>query len=247
MHCDETHAAWRPSWDLKWLLIFTWCYWLLVVASTLYMAQRIAYISMTGLDRLDDTVPLEFGEWQVVSNGSLPIVNPQLSESLKNDYDETLARTYKSLVSGRYVMLSIAFGRDQSHEKQVHKPEVCYPAQGFSIDSVRKTSFEVAGRDIPVTTLHASRDARNEYVAYWIVEGDRVVRGALQQNFTRALLGIRGIREDGLLFRVSEISADQGSTIVLLQEFSNELVNAINPRAQKRFAGAQTSPTTGNR
>jgi EpsI family protein len=210
------------------------------------MMQRIDYRSITVVARLDDTVPSAFGEWRVVSNESLPIVNPQLRESLKNDYDETLTRTYQNRISGRYVMLSIAYGRDQSHEKQIHKPEVCYPAQGFSVDSVRESTFAVAGRDIPVTTLHATKDTRNEYIAYWIVEGDSIVRGALQQNFRRALLAIRGIREDGLLFRVSEISEDQSSAIALLREFSDGLVSAIDPRAQKTIIGALTSAPAGH-
>jgi len=139
-------------------------------------------------------------------------------------------------------MLSIAYGRNQSHATQVHKPEVCYPAQGFRIDSVRRADFRIADATIPVTTLHATLGPRSEYIAYWIVQGDAIVRGALQQNLRRAVLAVQGVAQDGLLFRVSVLSGDEGTSMELLREFSNSLIEAMNPDSRTRFVPRSASP-----
>ena len=47
-------------------------------------------------------------------------------------YNQTLTRTYIN-PRGDRIMLSIAYGRDQSDALQMHKPELCYPAQGFRL------------------------------------------------------------------------------------------------------------------
>jgi len=218
------------------LKLATWCFWGVVVASTLLLSHRVAPVSVSS-ENLDTLVPTSFGAWQVIPNGST-IVNPQVQARLDAIYDQTLSRTYINQANGRHIMLSLAYGSNQSHATQLHKPEACYPSQGFKIDSLSRTAFRVAGRDIPVTTLHASLGTRSEYISYWMVEGDRVVRGALQQNLQRSLLALRGIVGSGLLFRVSEISTDERSSFTLQREFADSLVNAITFPQRTRLFGS---------
>jgi EpsI family protein len=222
------------------IVIVTWCFWLVVVGSAVYLRERTEYKPIIRVHSLTEIIPMEFADWEAAPDASMTIVNPELRESVSKTYDETLSRTYISRSSGHIVMLSIAYGRDQSHDKQVHKPEVCYPSQGFQIGRIRSAQFTVAGRAIPVTTLFATKGARSEYVAYWIVEGDSIVRGALQQNFKRTLLALQGVREDGLLFRVSEISTDEQASIESLREFVGSLVQSIDPGLQRNFVGSTT-------
>jgi len=191
------------------------------------------------MQNLNEVVPIQFGEWQAVPDSSPVVVNPQMRESIDRTYDQTLSRVYTQRGSGRFVMLSIAYGSDQSQDKQVHKPEACYPSQGFQISRSNATEFKIDGRTIPVTTLHATKESRSEYVAYWIIEGDTIVRGALQQNGKRALLALRGVREDGLLFRVSEISTDESKSGELLRSFSDSLIHSIDPAFRSKFVGSK--------
>jgi len=220
------------------LVLFTWCFWVILVGGAIFLRLRTEFVPIIGAPDLDATVPPEFGSWEVIANAAGAIVNPQLRQSVSNTYDETLNRAYVNRRSGHIVMLSIAYGRDQSHDKQIHKPEVCYPSQGFQLGWVRTSQFAIAGRDIPVTLLHATRDSRSEYIAYWMVEGDSVVRGAMQQNIRRALLALHGVREDGLLFRVSEISSDENASIESLREFVSSMMSSVNQATQNKFVGS---------
>jgi EpsI family protein len=212
-------------------------FWGAVVVTALVLSHRVDFESKVQVEPLSSAVPESFGDWQGASS-TTAIVNPQLQESLRKTYDDTLSRGYVNRVTGQYVMLAIAYGRNQSHATQVHKPEVCYPAQGFRIDSVRRADFRVANATIPVTTLHATLGPRSEYIAYWMVQGNAIVRGALQQNLRRAALAVQGIAQDGLLFRVSDLSGDEVASMQLLREFSNELVGAMSPATRARFVGA---------
>ena len=50
-------------------------------------------------------------------------------------YDQVLERTYVH-PSGLRMMLSVAYGRQQSVGLQMHRPEVCYRAGGFRVSDV---------------------------------------------------------------------------------------------------------------
>jgi len=227
------------------LLLMTWCFWLVLEGGAIYLRQRTEYAAIIGVHDLSDIVPKEFGGWEVATNAPTTIVNPLLRQSVNDTYDETLSRTYVNRTNGHYVMLSIAYGRDQSHDKQIHKPEVCYPSQGFQLGWIKNSQFMFGGREVPVTILHASKGSRSEYIIYWIVEGDSVVRGATQQNVRRALLALRGIREDGILLRVSEISSDENASIEILREFVASMIGSLDPAMQSKFVGSNIFTLVG--
>jgi EpsI family protein len=134
-------------------------------------------------------------------------------------------------------MLSLAYGRDQNRRSQVHKPEVCYPAQGFQLSNMHNADLREQGRDIPVLQMTAQKENRTEHVQYWIVAGDRVIRGALQQNLYRAMRAMRGERTDGLLFRTSLIGPDQAHALSVQDDFIRQLLQAIPPAERPRFLG----------
>ena len=71
-------------------------------------------------------------------------------------------------------MLSIAYGGDQSDTMAVHKPEVCYPAQGFQILKNATASFSTGDGNIPVKRLVATQGPRIEPITYWTTVGDTV-------------------------------------------------------------------------
>jgi hypothetical protein len=81
---------------------------------------------------LETLIPKTFGDWKIDETVTPLIANPEQEALIKKIYNQTLTRTYVNLRNER-VMLSIAYGGDQSDGMQVHKPEICYPAQGFQI------------------------------------------------------------------------------------------------------------------
>ena len=81
---------------------------------------------------LEAMIPKQFGEWKLEGTIASLIVSPDVQALLDKIYNQTLSRTYIN-PKGERIMLSIAYGGDQSDTMAVHKPEVCYPAQGFQI------------------------------------------------------------------------------------------------------------------
>ncbi len=94
---------------------------------------------------LAELIPNEFAGWQTdIAACNALIVNPEQQALLETLYSDTLSRTYIH-TSGRRVMLSLAYGANQSRATQVHRPEVCYPAQGFALGSLSKVTLDGAG------------------------------------------------------------------------------------------------------
>ena len=73
-------------------------------------------------------------------------------------------------------MLSLARSGNQIGIQQAHFPDVCYPAQGFTIGSVDEEKLATAYGPIPVTRLTATMGARQEPITYWLTMADQVVK-----------------------------------------------------------------------
>ena len=86
--------------------------------------------------KLETIVPLSFGAWRIDASVMPLVPSPDQIALIGEIYDQTLARTYVN-DRGERVMLSLAYGRNQSRRFQIHKPEVCYVGQGFRLTEVR--------------------------------------------------------------------------------------------------------------
>jgi EpsI family protein len=163
--------------------------------------------------------------------------DPERQTMLEKLYDQTLSRTYVDR-SGRRVMLSIAYGGDQSKALQLHLPEVCYVAQGFQMlrngDGVLPTRF---GR-LPVKRLVARQNARNEPITYWITIGDKAVLSGIEQKLQRLAYGLSGKIPDGMLVRVSTIEPDAGAAYRVQDRFVEQMLEALSATDRARLLGA---------
>ena len=91
---------------------------------------------------LEAMIPRVITDWHEEKQPSMQIVDPQQKELIDKIYNQTLSRTYVN-DKGYRIMLSIAYGSDQSDTLQLHKPEVCYPAQGFALKSKQAGSLKI--------------------------------------------------------------------------------------------------------
>jgi EpsI family protein len=181
-------------------------------------------------------VPLNFGDWKNVPQTAGEIVNPEQKELVNRIYNDTLSRSYVRN-DGAMVMLSIAYGANQSDGVALHYPEICYPAQGFALISMQQGALPTAYGAIPVKRLLTKLGNRSEPLTYWSTLGTKVVLGGLQTKLTQLNYGFRGQIPDGLLFRVSSISADEQAGYALQQDFVRDLVAAMSPRDRLKMAG----------
>ena len=184
-------------------------------------------------------IPRRFGHW-TVDDTVAPVVPDATQKALiATLYDQTLARTYVD-GDGRRVMLSIAYGGDQSKQLQLHLPEVCYVAQGFELVRDRTSVLPTPYGSVPVQRLVARQGARNEPITYWVTIGDKAVMSGLGQKYQRFLYGLTGRIPDGMLVRVSTVGADEQGAWRAQDRFLTQLLGAMAPRDRTRLLGAAT-------
>lgn len=186
---------------------------------------------------LETLIPQAFGDWKIDTTIAPLIANPEQEALIDKIYNQTLTRTYVN-AKGERIMLSIAYGGDQSDNMAVHKPEVCYPAQGFQIlKSPAISSFTTGTGDIEVKRLVATQGPRVEPITYWTTVGGKVAVDGLKWKLQQLKYGLTGKIPDGLLFRVSSIQADESRAYQIQDDFTREMLKAMSPEARKRIVG----------
>ena len=201
-----------------------------VVTPTAKMADREARFE------LGDIVPVRFGDWEVDSTIAPLQVDPETQAKLDKIYNQTLSRTYVNR-DGERIMLSIAYGGDQSDNMSVHKPEICYTAQGFEVKDQLDLNMKTAYGELPVRRLYAINGARHEPITYWITIGDKVTPSGTTLKLQQLRYGFSGTVPDGVLVRVSSINTDTSAAYVLQQKFVGELLHSLNPNGRRRLIG----------
>jgi EpsI family protein len=185
---------------------------------------------------LASVIPKQFGDWHETENQSGQIINPQVKEKLDRIYTQTLSRNYMN-AEGEVIMLSIAYGMDQSDAKQMHYPEGCYPAQGFEIKNTHLGVLKTDFGDIPVRRIFTVLGNRSEPLTYWTTVGNKVVPNGTQAKLEQLRYGFRGEIPDGLLFRVSSITDNAEGGYQLQVNFVRELVAVLSDGDRSKLAG----------
>lgn len=185
---------------------------------------------------LQTMIPKAFGEWREESQPTVLVVDAVQKEIIDKIYNQTFLRTYINS-DGYRIMLAIAYGGDQKRDLQIHRPEVCYSSQGFSISGVEKVGLLVDGHEVPAMRLETRLGARVEPVTYWVRIGDKIVRGNIEQGLARAAYGLTGRIADGLLFRVSSIDDNPVTAFVYQEKFVNAVMAAVSTSRRRILMG----------
>ncbi|HXS53263.1 MAG TPA: EpsI family protein [Usitatibacter sp.] len=209
----------------------------IAMAGTALATPLLTPVSVPRPVDLDGILPEHFGAWRV-DPAEVPLA-PTRDARAKLDllYEQVASRTYVN-EAGERMMLVVAYGGDQSDALKVHRQEVCYSAQGFSVADIDRGALEAAGRSIPVTRFVAVRGARSEPVTYWFTMGDRVVLGRLERLRVQLLAGFQGQVPDGMLVRVSSLSHDAPQAFAAQRDFVAGLLAAVPESARVRLAGS---------
>lgn len=213
---------------------------LLMLAAAALAPQLRATISMADqrppVD-LNRMVPQQVGPWRAEPAMSLKLVNPEAQKLLDRLYSSTLSRVYVNR-DGYRIMVSIAHGKDQSDALQVHKPEICYSAQGFQLTYKAPVTLTLPDRTVAATHLVTHLGQRHEPVTYWVVLGDHVIRGGLDKKLKEMRYSLlQHTLPDGMLVRLSSLDLDQVRAFQVQADFAAALVAAIAPEHRSRFSG----------
>jgi EpsI family protein len=187
---------------------------------------------------LEAMIPKQFGEWKLDETIVPLMVSPDVKAQLDRVYSQTLMRNYINS-RGERIMLSIAYGSDQSYSTQVHRPEMCYPAQGFQVGSISKGSIDFSGTKLPVMKLMATQGQRIEPMTYWVMIGDSVARGNWEQHFARLKYGLAGKIPYGIVIRVSTISANESQSYRTQEQFVRDMLGEVPTKYRKVLAGTR--------
>jgi EpsI family protein len=184
-------------------------------------------------------VPDRFGNWELAPEQ--PVVSiPALKRKVEATYQQSLERIFVG-ADGRRIMLSLAYGSNQLGDgMQVHRPEYCYPAQGFEVGTAGDDSVMIGKHPLPVRQLIARRADRNEPITYWITIGEKALLPGLARKMTQLRYGLRGQVPDGMLIRVSSIDDNANRAFGDQKAFIQSWLTSIGPSQLRRLSGVDS-------
>lgn len=223
----------RPAFMVLAMLLASVCAWSLTPRSP----ARADGVTLAQL------VPAHFGEWRELKAPSAA-VDPRRQRPGEADfeapYDDVLMRSYTN-AHGDVVMLALAYGRHQRQEIKIHRPELCYISQGFTVLRQSNVAFAMpALASVDGARMLVSAPGRSEAVSYWIRIGNLYSRSAWKTRAHIFSEGMQGRVVDGMLVRVSQIVPDTaaGDARYEVQEsFLAELVRAMPNDARRLLIG----------
>jgi EpsI family protein len=188
---------------------------------------RLNYL---GPHKLEDVIPTRIGRWEFVTSSGL-VIPPQDQLQLAL-YSQLLTRVYSD---GRNsIMLLIAYSADQTGFLQVHRPEFCYTAAGYSLSDFALHRIPLQGNPtFTANSLTAERDATTEKLVYWARIGDHIPLSWAEQKLTFAEDNLKRQIPDAALVRVSTTGQDDAQAFALIDAFVRAMVAAVPPPLQR--------------
>jgi EpsI family protein len=192
---------------------------------------------------LEAAVPRQFGDWRELRS---PLVQVSLTNgtetSADQPYDQTLMRVYVNS-SGQRVALALAWGRRQRQEVKIHRPDLCYIAQGWSIRSLQTQVFrEIAHTSAPVVgkRMLAQSSEGLEAVSYWMRIGTLFSEDAYATRAQIFTEGLKGRIPDGVLVRASSSvlnNADAAAGWKVTEQFLVDLMRNLDSETAAMLVG----------
>jgi EpsI family protein len=185
---------------------------------------------------LDEIVPKQVDDW--VYMPSTDFVMPKSVGSLSDRlYSQTVTRLYVS-PTRLPMMLVMAYGAVQNDLLQLHRPETCYAAVGFTISQSQLHNIPIGGQaELPVRQLTAISDTREEQISYWTRIGDDLPTDGRAQRRVKLAQQMRGYLADGILVRVSTVAGNFPQVFDQLSHFSTEMIHAVDPSHRQALIG----------
>ena len=158
---------------------------------------------------LEKITPSSFGDWREVKSNLIQVGlttnTDEKTKDMDNPYDQVLMRSYENS-KGQRVMLALAWGQKQQQEVKIHRPELCYAAQGFVVNSIKRHNFNLSSlgnKPVVGKQMLAKHGQQIEAVNYWIRIGDYYSESAFFTRLNILKAGLAGKVHDGILVRVS--------------------------------------------
>jgi len=184
-----------------------------------------------------EAIPEQFGSWEAHADN---LVSPEQAGRLARTlYSEIVSRTYVDDATGRAVMLLAAYGDTQSDLLQLHRPESCYPAVGFTLQSAKSIELPIAASvSLPAREVVATIEERVENIVYWTRMGEALPRTGGEQRDARLANAMKGIIPDGILVRCSVVG-ESAESFRVLGSFVPQMLSAVRRDFRPALIGTQ--------
>lgn len=187
-------------------------------------------------DDIGVVIPAAVPGW--VTTPDMEVVMPRTEGSLASRlYASTAARVFVSEDERHQVALLLAYGATQSDGLQLHRPEACYPAVGYTIVDRRMGAIELGGRRIPTVELTATFGERVEDIVYFTRLGDAFPQTSQDQQRDRFQAALAGYIGDGVLVRASAPRIDGVPQFDALRSFMVAMFGAVKPALRPVLTG----------
>jgi EpsI family protein len=190
------------------------------------------------------SIPTRFGQWSQIRSDD-GVVSPSLQDEHGRPiavYDRIVSRTYM-LPGHAPVMLMIAYKRQQYQEDRVHRPELCYYAQGFVVTPLASQMLQIGGHNIAEASFVAESPQRRETVLYFIRIGSSISESSVAERLALFKAGLSNTVPDGLLVRASVVEdpaspQNAKAQVALMQTFLSAMLSASSSNAKAVMIGS---------
>jgi EpsI family protein len=205
------------------------------LASALEPRKRLLLLKGTTFEK---GLPDRFGDWQAQPTNGL--VGPEQAGRLARAlYSEIVMRVYGNEVTDAEVMLLATYGDTQSDLLQLHRPESCYPAVGFTLSMARSVNLALPGGGvIPARRVVAVNAERTESIVYWARMGEALPQTGGEQRMVRLTNAAKGYIPDGSLIRCSALG-EPDRAFPLLDRFIVEMLEATPALLRPALVGTE--------
>eukprot|EP01037_Dinobryon_pediforme_P011244 gene11244-11329_t len=212
---------------------------------------------------IDAAVPQRLGPWQVAArDGLVTAPSDELSARL---YDQILTRIYRvdrgwgagapepvteptaesasGLARLPDVALLVAYGRGQDTDVQLHRPDACYPAQGFALSDPQALPIRFAGHIVPAQIVTARRDDLVQQVVYWTRIAGMFPPDSASERRVIVRENLAGRMPDAVLVRISVDLPERTEAVAAVLGFIGRLSAMLPPDGRRLlvdgFAGVR--------
>ena len=201
---------------------------MMAVAGSIARVDRTPQLTTIVTPDLDAVLPEHFTEWTRV-----PLQAAILPPELELGDGEVVAyRAFRNDL-GQVVTLVAAYGPPLGDSVRLHRPELCYRAQGFVVENQSREKLQAAYFDVEYVHMETHTDLRQEGVSYWLRDGASYATNKAEH----ALLDLKrgqDVGADGALIRVS--SRGNGARVQALHnDFMVDFINALDTDGQAIF------------
>lgn len=152
------------------------------------------------------------------------VVLPRPDDLSREIYDGFLARAYTD-GENPAIFVVLAYGSVQDYALQLHRPEICYPASGYTISPVTELALGLGSRTVPACTMEATLGQREDRVLWWTRMASAFPTTVWQERREILAAAVRREVPDGVLVRFS--TAGSPGSADRLKEFARSFITAL--------------------